>query len=140
MLQGIVKPDDSGVNENPSNRKNYAPHFEEPTSVYRRVGEDTNGDGTVDVNDDGVVSNNDTNYDVCPIVIGAGPLGPRPTWRPDYGIQRNPFACFLYALSLSITRQNSLFRYKYNSAVSAKSSISLVSPSGPSFALLKAET
>ena len=51
------------------------------------------------------------------------------------GIQRNPFVCFLYALSLSITRHNLLFRYKCNSAVSAKPSIFLVSPSGPSFAL-----
>ena len=88
MPLGTVNPDDSGVNEDLSNRENYAPHFEEQTSVYRRVGEDTNGDGTVDVNGDGVVSNNDTNYDVCPIVIGAGPLGPRPTWRPDYCDQK----------------------------------------------------
>ena len=81
MPLGTVTPSASG---DPSNRQNYAPWFNDDPRVYRRVGEDTNGDGTVDINGDGVLSNNDTNYDVCPIVIGAGPLGPRPAWRPDY--------------------------------------------------------
>src|SRR4030095_4178878 len=71
-------------NDDPSNGNNYRPYFEETAGVYRRVGEDTNGDGKVDVNGDGAISSNDTNYDICPIVIGPGLLGPRPAWRPDY--------------------------------------------------------
>jgi len=84
MPLGTVNPDHTEGNDDPSNGNNYRPYFEETASVYRRVGEDTNGDGKVDVNGDGAISNNDTNYDICPIVIGPGPLGPRPAWRPDY--------------------------------------------------------
>lgn len=83
MPLATVDPTGSGSNRDPSERNNYQPRFDEDASVYRRVGEDTNGDGTVDTNGNGVISNNDTNYDVCPIVIG-GTLGARPSWRPDY--------------------------------------------------------
>ena len=84
MPLGTVNPDHTDGNDDPSNGNNYRPYFEETAGVYRRIGEDTNGDGKVDVNGDGVISSNDTNYDICPIVIGPGPLGPRPAWRPDY--------------------------------------------------------
>jgi hypothetical protein len=85
-------PDPSAVSD-PSNPGNYSPPFaaSEPdidkraARVYRRVGEDTNGDGTVDVDGDGIVENNDRNDDVCPIGNVTGQAGnPRPTWRPDY--------------------------------------------------------
>ncbi len=73
--------------DDPGNPDNYVPQFEigEPifakraARVYRRVGEDTNGDGTVDTNGDGVVTNNDRNDDICPPNGGT-----RPAWRPDF--------------------------------------------------------
>lgn len=74
----------AGNNNDPSNPQNYAPPFKTAARVYRRAGEDTNGDGTIDTNGDGVASNNDRNDDICPVWVGPGPIGPRPTWRPDY--------------------------------------------------------
>jgi Tfp pilus assembly protein PilX len=76
----------------PSNPDNYTPPFGDPgetpalrqAKVYRRVGEDTNGDGTVDVSGDAVISNNDRNDDICPLWIGTAATGARPTWRPDF--------------------------------------------------------
>jgi hypothetical protein len=88
MPLGTVNPNNSSENNDPSNHQNYAPYFEEEASVYRRVGEDTSGDGVVDTNGDNTISNNDTNYDVCPLVIGTGPLSSRPAWRPDYCDQK----------------------------------------------------
>jgi hypothetical protein len=86
----MVGGPDPAAASDPSNPQNYSPEFAQgdpaPTRaarVYRRVGEDTNGDGTVDTNGDGTVTNSDTNYDVCPVEVGAGPIGPRPMWRPD---------------------------------------------------------
>ncbi|MGE4091821.1 MAG: hypothetical protein AB7G75_13365, partial [Candidatus Binatia bacterium] len=78
-----------GSNRDPSNPQNYHPHFQTAASVYRRAGEDTNGDGTVDINGDGTVSNNDLNFDICPVWVGApGTIGPRPEWRPDFCDQK----------------------------------------------------
>jgi hypothetical protein len=84
-----IDPSNSGSNRDPSNPHNYAPHFGSAASVYRRVGEDTNGDGTVDSNGDAVVASNDLNFDVCPVWVGpAGTIGPRPAWRPDFCNQK----------------------------------------------------
>ena len=89
-IAGTPNPNNA---DDPGNPGNYTPQFAlgEPNfdkraaRVYRRVGEDTNGDGTVDTNGDGVVTNNDRNDDTCPIGNVTGQVGnPRPTWRPDY--------------------------------------------------------
>lgn len=67
-------------------RTNYTPPFngsDDPNNsnyrVYRRIGEDTNGDGIVDSNGDGTTSNHDRNDAICPIGTGS-----RPWWRPDF--------------------------------------------------------
>lgn len=54
-----------------ANRNNYTPAFGGTTNdrVYRRVGEDTNGDGIVDTTINGAISNSDRNRDICPISI-----------------------------------------------------------------------
>ena len=83
----IAGPSNPNNTEDPSDPRNYTPQFApvEPdfnkraARVYRRVGEDTNGDGTVDTNGDGVVANNDRNDDICPPNGGT-----RPSWRPDF--------------------------------------------------------
>ena len=79
-------------------RTNYTPTFPDPSGnandnnamVYRRVGEDTNGDG--------VVNNGDRNDDICPIANAAGDA--QPAWRPSYcnGAQRitNPAVVTTY--------------------------------------------
>jgi len=51
------------------NRLRYVPPFATASSVYRRVGEDTSGDG--------ILSNMDRNDDTCPAGAGAAPW-----WRP----------------------------------------------------------
>jgi len=93
VVMPIPGPPDPNAADDPSNPGNYSPSFAstEPdpdkraARVYRRVGEDTNGDGTVDTDGDGAVTNNDRNDDVCPIGNVTGQGGnPRPTWRPDY--------------------------------------------------------
>jgi hypothetical protein len=64
-----------------NNRQVYVPWFggagTSGDSVYRRVGEDTSGNG--------VVNNNDRNDDICP--TGAGPA---PGWTPSYCPWPNP--------------------------------------------------
>lgn len=89
-IPGTPTPSDA---DDPSNPGNYTPPFAatEPdldkraARIYRRVGEDTNGDGAIDTDGDGTVENNDRNDDVCPIGNVTGQAGnPRPTWRPDY--------------------------------------------------------
>jgi hypothetical protein len=68
-------------------RTNYTPSFPDPgvavspnassddsDLVYRRAGEDTNGDG--------VVNNGDRNDDICPIALNAATAAP--VWRPSY--------------------------------------------------------
>ncbi|MGE0823614.1 MAG: hypothetical protein AB7P18_16010 [Candidatus Binatia bacterium] len=83
MPMATAPPNPSTAND-PSNPNNYDPPFCHAAAVYRRAGEDTNGDGVVDVSGDGTVSNNDRNDDICPIAIGPAPIGPRPEWRPDF--------------------------------------------------------
>lgn len=48
---------------------NYNPAFANDNRVYRRVGEDTNGDGSI--------TNKDANDDICPVGTGVSPW-----WRP----------------------------------------------------------
>jgi hypothetical protein len=65
-----------------ANAGNYVPALANNNRVYRRVGEDTNGDGIVDVNINGTVSNSDRNRDICPISVNnpAPAAGTRPWW------------------------------------------------------------
>lgn len=58
---------------------NYNPPFTSNNRVYRRVGEDTGGDGIIDRSGDAVISNNDRNDAICPFGNGASPW-----WRPDF--------------------------------------------------------
>lgn len=66
------------------NRANYTPPFGGTTNdrVYRRIGEDTNGDGIVDTTINGIVSNSDRNRDICPISVNnpAPAAITRPWW------------------------------------------------------------
>lgn len=66
-----------------NSRSNYTPSFPDPTSgssydnnelVYRRVGEDTSGDG--------VVNTGDRNDDICPVAANSSIAAP--WWRPSY--------------------------------------------------------
>ena len=65
--------------------------WERSQRVYRRAGEDTNGDGAVDTSGDAgvnaaAITNNDRNDDICPMPpFGPGTVaGARPVWRPDF--------------------------------------------------------
>lgn len=69
---------------NPNFRTSYNPNFLSSNDrVYRRAGEDTNGDGIVDYNRAGGVTNSDRNDDVCPISNPSAPASARPWWAPD---------------------------------------------------------
>lgn len=63
----------------PLQRTNYTPNFGGTNNdrVYRRVGEDTNGDG--------VINTSDRNDDICPVGSGAAPW-----WRPPSCPWPNP--------------------------------------------------
>jgi hypothetical protein len=50
----------------------YRPNFETDSRVYRRVGDDTSGDG--------LINNRDRNDDICPTVEAVGVIAP--WWRP----------------------------------------------------------
>jgi Tfp pilus assembly protein PilX len=65
--------------------------WERAQRVYRRAGEDTNGDGVVDISGStgtaaAAITNNDRNDDICPVPPsnGVGAAGARPWWRPDF--------------------------------------------------------
>jgi hypothetical protein len=84
---GLADAPNTGINTtaaNASNPAQYDPDFRNASAVYRRVGEDTNGDGAVDASGDAVIGSNDRNDDICPIAFGSSPIGARPSWRPDY--------------------------------------------------------
>ena len=86
------------------NPNNYNPQFgtipagqplaERAQRVYRRAGEDTNGNGIIDTGGSNgtnaaAITDNDRNLDICPIPkFGVAPTAAfnnaRPTWRPDY--------------------------------------------------------
>ncbi|MGE0823620.1 MAG: hypothetical protein AB7G75_18725 [Candidatus Binatia bacterium] len=62
---------------------------ERAARVYRRVGEDTNGNGTIDTSGSNGINaasiiDNDRNLDICPIPPFSVAPGTRPAWRPDY--------------------------------------------------------
>jgi|GEM_PF-578428 len=61
----------------------YKPQFAHANKVYRRVGEDTNGDGIVDSNATGGATNSDRNYDTCPVYTNSASIPARPFWVPD---------------------------------------------------------
>lgn len=72
----------------PGKANRYNPNFLGDDRVYRRAGEDTNGDGIIDTSgSNGVtaaaITNNDRNDDICP-VPSFTVVGPRPVWRPDF--------------------------------------------------------
>lgn len=80
----------SGTGTNPTNLRAMV-QWERAQRVYRRVGEDTNGDGIVDISGSAgtttaAITNNDRNDDICPMPpFGAGTVaGARPWWRPDF--------------------------------------------------------
>jgi len=67
-------PNAAGADPSPAiaaDRAAYSPAFASANSVYRRVGEDSNGNG--------VLNTSDRNDDICPV---GGLLGPSPWWRP----------------------------------------------------------
>jgi len=72
----------------PAKANRYNPNFLGDDRVYRRAGEDTNGDGIIDTSGSNgtnaaAITNNDRNDDICP-VPSFTVAGPRPTWRPDF--------------------------------------------------------
>jgi hypothetical protein len=67
----------------PAVRTSYNPNFVADMRLYRRVGEDTNGDGIVDYNRNGLVTNSDRNYDVCPISTAGATAASKPWWALD---------------------------------------------------------
>ena len=70
---------------NPNFRTSYNPDFSSTNArVYRRAGEDTNGDGIVDYNHAGGITNSDKNYDVCPLSLPGALLSAKPWWLPDH--------------------------------------------------------
>jgi hypothetical protein len=66
-----------------NNQNNYAPVFGNLNRVYRRAGEDTNGDGIIDKNNNGAVTNSDRNRDICPVTQAGVAPAQRPTWVMD---------------------------------------------------------
>jgi hypothetical protein len=70
-------------------RANYNPQFPLPPTgdanarVYRRAGEDTNGDGIIDRNNNGIVTNSDRNYDICPRTQAGVAPALKPNWVMD---------------------------------------------------------
>ncbi len=60
----------------PQTAANYSPAFANNNRVYRRIGEDTNGDGTIDTKD--------RNDDICPISLNnpAPAAATKPWWEP----------------------------------------------------------
>jgi hypothetical protein len=68
----------------PQLRSSYSPNFLVSDSrVYRRVGEDTNGDGIVDTNHAGGVTNSDRNADICPVSLAGVAAATKPWWTLD---------------------------------------------------------
>ncbi len=67
-------PTNAGADPSPAiaaDASNYSPAFKTANRIYRRVGEDTTGNGSL--------SNWDSNDDICPV---GGLLAPSPWWRP----------------------------------------------------------
>jgi hypothetical protein len=60
----------------PQTSTSYSPSFANNNRVYRRIGEDTNGDGSI--------TNKDRNDDICPISKNnpAPAAGTKPSWAP----------------------------------------------------------
>lgn len=76
----------------PSNKSNYTPAFVTNERVYRRVGEDTNGDGIVDTTINGTYTSRDRNRDICPAENSGGGGGNRPWWAMEDCPWPNPLA------------------------------------------------
>lgn len=67
----------------PQTNTSYSPPFTNSSQVYRRAGEDTNGDGILDTNHDGAVTNTDRNRDICPVSLGGVAAATKPWWVLD---------------------------------------------------------
>lgn len=66
-------------------RARYFPQFSGGSNarVYRQAGEDTNGDGSVDYNNNNIFTNSDINRSICPVTQAGVPAALQPAWVMD---------------------------------------------------------